>query len=265
MTPARAKWALLSILAIGGTSGGCSYRYADTLHPHYADFRVAKIGLVIWCSAYVAQDPAQAHLPRLDPRKGPMKKADKWDQALTPCISEQVQSSLRGLGYEIADVSGEVPFGPDVTTSDALTDLGARYPDLQAVLLVSYVVSPFSAMSLTPADDPMGSVSVNTETQRQTQTNYGSYSTVVTEYRGTSMARANAVGGTNLRGQLKLVHLATGEVLWEIGDHSVYCHYSPPGGRLSQEDASQAVCRQLATVFARPAAGRLGFPPKQAP
>ena len=255
----------MGILATVGLLGGCGPRYDDTLNPRYADFGVKKIGLVIWCDRYVSEDPASVDFRRLDPLKSRMKKTDTWDLALTPLITAQVQLKLRELGYEVVDASPDAPFGPEVKTANVLEAVRAKHPQINAVLLMSYIVSPLNTMATASADDPMGSVAVDIQTQRQTQTNYGNYAVIHTVTRDTKFTGANEVGGTNLRGLLKLVQVPTGEVLWEIGNHSVYGVYSAKASSkkgISRDEVTKAVCRQFGTVFTEPAVSRQGFPPR---
>ena len=243
--------------------GGCASPYVDTLHSEYGRFGVRNVGIVVWCSQYVADDPANIDLDTVDASRTSMIRADKWDKFFTPAIASQTQSRLGQLGYRAVNLGDSVDFGSNVRTADVLSKVRRDRPDIDAILLFSYVVSPFHTGASSASDG--GGVSVNTQEIATSSGGNRNYSYYAAQAGSWNSQYFNSIDGLNLRGSLKLIHLQTGEVLWEIGDHSVYIvHSSDLGGEdLSKSQLIGKVCAVFGSQFVTSAANRHGIPPKQ--
>jgi hypothetical protein len=253
-----------------GTGCGPRYQYQntdyiDTLNPDYPRFAVQRIALVVWCSHYVADDPDWLQMDPLSPSKTPLERADDWDKALTPAVIPLVESSLSGLGYEAVDVTSSVKFGSGGQTSDVLNMLRNSNPDINAVLLFTYVVSPFHT-GASASNEPMGAVATNNQVTASMSGSYGNrnYRTYYnnTAYIQWNSGYFNSINGLNLRGALKLVDVQTGQTLWEIGEHSVYAVHSSDFTSASKSEAFDRTLREFSSQFTRSASNRHGLPPK---
>jgi hypothetical protein len=252
-------------MALTGFIASCQWgpTYEDTVSPQFNKQGIHRIGLLVWCSRYVATDLSQTRLDRLDPSETELVRLDDWDKALTPTISASIQKQLTLLGYTAVDVGADVSFKPELKTGDALAALRKSRPDLDAILLVSYAVSPLHVTYGPGSNDPNGSVS----TSHDDTATYDNGKVAVSVSSSSEGQYFSDIDGLNLRGIMQLVDLSNSQMIWEIGRQASYGVYSSDisRGGMSRAKLTAEVCRQFGTKFAMPSPTRHGFPLSASP
>ena len=220
--------------SFGGASSGCASKFGDTVHPRYSSFEVKRVGTIIWCAGYEPGEIRSASVPKL--RLGTrMSLAGRWDEFLSPLMQPEFRATLEREGYDVVDLRDEAHFGDEARLESTLQTIALEHTDLNAVLVVTYCVSPF-----------------HVETTPRYRGSSG----------GTTLYRIS-VDEVNLKGRLKLFHLPTLTVLWELGDHSTYSHRSTvlrERDGMSKREVATAVCRMFGSAFGRPYGNVRGFP-----
>jgi len=249
--------ALAFLAAVMG--GGCAVSpYQDVVHPEFSRFGVRRVGVVVWCSRYSSEELAAISLDPLDPATTTMDRVDQWDKALTPAITAQIQTRLKEMGYEALDEGSSVTFGPQTRTRDAIAAIRRDHPELDSVLLVSYTISQFHTSSVPLSEEPGGGVAVSNTSTYEHQGRY-TYSSQSDQWQSNYYTQ---IGHVNLRGSVKLILLASGQVLYEIGESRPYIAYASSASRAADDAGGTAVCRVFGSEFTRPTAHRHGLPPR---
>ncbi len=229
---------VMMVGAAGGMVSGCGPTYADTLHSHFASFRVKTVGTLTWCARYEAGDLSAISVPRIEPGMETVI-ADKWDEFLSPRIQSGIHTVLQAKGYQVIDVKIQLGLRKGAELEQVLDAIAAEHKDLDAVLVVVYCFSPYH---------------VRVVNQQSTGTSYNGT---------TSVSFSGDVDGINLKGRYKLFHLASRTMLWELGDHSDYCYgclNMPEIAVWAKDEQVTAACEKFGSMFGRAEGQVRGFP-----
>ena len=223
---------------IAATAGGCGPKFADDVRAGFGAYNVRKVGLIVQCQQYVASDLRYAQVPDIKPGMK-MTRLDEWDAFCSPPVRAAAAQCLREKGYEPLDLSELSPSGRNVRLSDALDAAARAHGELDAVLVIAYVVSP---LHVTTVDSQVSVVPGG----RQTVTTWRS-----------------RTDGLNLAGQVAMIHLASRSTLYSLGSRTRYCYGTcnmPVPGKAGLEERAQIVGARFGTEFGKAEGLRRGLP-----